>query len=709
MRKTVIINRLFKRSTPPECVSEIPKPENPLRKKVLRTAIAIIATLTIAATFSAYLWLKTLGVFDLDLKNIRFLTNYSFRDNSVVFDRNGQKIGEIFDQYHVFVPLSDVPEHFIDALLAIEDKKFYEHNGIDKQGILRALLARVKSGRTTQGASTLTQQLVRNMLLTPEKTLGRKMLEISWSLEVEKQIPKNKILEIYVNSMFLGNGAYGVGAAAQRYFGKRAQDLLPEESALIAGLYQSPSRYNPAKHPERAKRRQLQVITALMNSGKITPATRQKLAEARLEYKSYRYINNQSATWFLDYIQDTLPKLKNHDIKGSRSSGLRIYTTLDSTVQANAEKSVKSHDKRLSELEHQTGRIQVPGTNQYRNATVEAAMLVTDPRNGEILAMVGGRNYSKSKFNRTISALRSPGSAFKPVVYTEALMRGYKWSDVIFVSPVNIENYRPKNLEDDYLTETTMLRAFYRSMNAPAIELAAKVGVDSIISRAKSLGVQTPIKNEVGTALGSSDVTMSDLARMYGTFAAGGMLTELSSITRITNAEGSVLWERPSISDRQKRALNSQIAFLMTQGMQSVLSSGTASKSSDLAGIAAGKTGTSNNSSDNWFCGFTPNILSIVWVGTDEHAPILSNATGGSVALPIWDQFIRASIYRMPPSAFYRPEGIVEATVHPLYGNKVASGSKMYFLNDNQPSDSASSLEHVENSSSGGYRNVFRH
>jgi 1A family penicillin-binding protein len=690
-------------------MSEIPKPEYRIWKTFIRvtviTSLAVITTVTICA----YLWLKTLGVFNLNADLVNTLNDYNYTDNSLVFDRKGQKIGELFKRYHVFVPYNELPQDFINALIAIEDRSFYEHPGIDIKGITRAVYVRLRTGKSTQGASTITQQLVRRAFLTPDKTIERKILEIAWALKVEKTLTKEKIMEIYTNSMFLGHGAYGVGAAAHRYFGRPLKELNSAELALIAGLFQSPSRYNPAKYPERAKKRQLQVLEAMRRYGFINQEQAQLMRTAPLSYKPYVYLNTQKASWFVDYVQDILAN--DHELrkKNIRPQGLRIYTTLDDQLQTLAERSVASHEPRFHMLEARTGKILDPKIHGYRNARLEAAMLVTDPRTGDILAMVGGRDYRTSQFNRTINAMRSPGSAFKPIVFTEALVHGYKWSDMIFVSPVNIENYRPKNIDEDYLSETTLLRAFYRSMNAPTIEIAGKIGLPAIISRANLLGVQSPLKHEFGTVLGSSEVTMADLARVYGTYASSGILTELSPILKITNADGEVLWERPILTARQKRALNSQIAYLMTQGMKAVMTSGTASRSSDLAHYAAGKTGTSNDSADNWFCGYTPDMVSIVWVGTDEHAPIFSSVSGGSLALPIWDQFLRSTLSIRPPKPFYRPEGIVEATVHPRYGHRVASGAHMYFLNGNQPLETENALEKVENHSEGGFRHVFRH
>ena len=677
--------------------------------KILLITVAMTLLLIGSSGIAVYAWLDQIGVFNIDDGKINDLKTFNYHDNSLVFDRNGTKIGEFFEKYHVFVPYENLPTDFVDSLLAIEDKHFFEHKGIDTNAIARAILSRIKTGKFTQGASTITQQLVRQKFLSREKTIERKIHEIFLALKTEKILSKEKILELYANTMFLGNGAYGLGAAASRYFGKSVADLTPAESALIAGLYQSPSRYNPSKYPDRAKKRQVMVLNALHKNGKLSSEQLKNLVSEPLHYKKYKYINSSSAPWFIDYVQEIVQRLPSEKLKDKRLNGLRIHTSLDFNLQKMAEQAVLAYAPVLNELNSRTGKVKDAASGVDRPATIEASILVTDPGTGEILAMVGGRDYEKSKFNRTVSAMRSPGSAFKPVVYTEALAQGYKWNDMIFVSPINIENYRPKNFKDDYLTETTMLRSFYRSMNSPTVEIAQQVGLQAIMERAKSLGIRSPIKNEFGSALGSSDVTMLDLARVYGTFPTGGLLTEITPIMKITTAEGETVWEAAKPATRQRRVLNPQIAYLMTQGMRSVLSVGTGSKSAHLSEIAAGKTGTSNNSADNWFCGFTPDMVAIVWVGTDEHAPIMANVTGGSIALPIWDQFIQSSKTFRAPRNFDQPEGIVAESIHPLYGHKVAKGTKMYFLSNKPPQETESALENIENSGGKAYRNVFRH
>lgn len=669
----------------------------------------LIFIIGLFGSIACYVWLKNLGVFSLDKNRVKELQHFSFADNTIVYDRDGGKIGEFFDRYQVFVPVDELPLHLKHAIFAIEDRNFMTHRGIDTSAMIRAAWSRVRRNKINQGASTITQQVTKQMLLTPERTIERKVLEIAWALKLEKTLSKDQILQIYTNNLFLGNGAYGVGAAARRYFNKDIRALNIAESALIAGLFQSPSRYNPAKYPERAKNRQIAVIRAMVAAGYLNATQAKAALNAPLVYQEYKSVNYETAPWFIDAIRESLPQILGQAGRRTDGKGLRVYTTLDRTLQSNAESSIAGAESTFAKIDKSTDPIIDRKTGQKRRARVEAAMLVTDPHNGEILAMVGGRNYKDSQFNRALNAMRSPGSAFKPVVYTEALMRGFSWSDVIFVSPVNISNYRPHTPDDDYLSETTMLRAFYRSMNTPTVEIASQIGLAPIINRAKSLGIRTPIKSEFGSVLGSSDTTMPDLARMYNVFASDGQLTELSTITKVTDSEGKILFKRPPLESMTRKVLTPQISYLMTQGMKAVMRSGTAAKSGDLASVAAGKTGTSNNSEDNWFCGYTTNLSAIVWVGTDEHVPIFANMTGASAALPIWDVFMRQSFRQHPPGEIAIPPGLVSMSVHPLYGHRIAGGTQMWFLDGTQPRETASALESIENRSSGAYRRVFRH
>ena len=675
----------------------------------LRISAVVFGIIVIASSVTLFFWLKTLGVFSLDANRIKDLERFSYTDNTLVFDRDGHKIGEFFDRYQVFVPFEELPTELRQAIIAIEDRTFMQHKGVDVNAMMRAAWSRIKTGRVTQGGSTITQQVVKQMILTNEKTIERKVLEIAWALKLEKALSKKQILQIYTNNMFLGNGAYGVGAAALRYFGKDVRKLDTAECALIAGLFQSPSRYNPAKYPKRAKLRQQSVLKSMAAAGYINRTKRRETDKEILNYKEYKPINYETAPWFVDSVREVLPQLLGNLGKRVDGRGLRVYTTLDAGLQTIAERSIASSESQFTHIEKSTDTSIDRATGQVKPPRIEAAMLITDPKSGEILAMVGGRNYKDSQFNRAMNASRSPGSAFKPIVYTEALMHGFSWNDVIYVSPVNIGNYKPRTPDDEYLSETTMLRAFYKSMNTPTVEIANRLGLPSILNRAKSLGIRTSIKPEFGSVLGSSDTTMQDLARLYNVFASNGMLTELSTITKVTNSDGTILYQAPDVAARRKKVLTPQISYLMTQGMKAVMTRGTASRSSDLANVAAGKTGTSNDSEDNWFCGYTANLSAIVWVGTDEHVPIFASITGGAVALPIWDTFMRQAFKNHPPGVIPTPDGVTTTDVHPLYGHHVTGGTPMWFLEGTQPKQTVSALENIESKGSGAYRRVFRH
>jgi penicillin-binding protein 1A len=674
--------------------------------RLVRIAAMVFFIAGLGAAGAAYSWLDAVGVFDVSPERLDAIAKHKSADNTLVFDRDGQKIGEFFDSYHVYVPYKELPKSFVQALIAIEDRTFWTHPGYDLKGMARAGWASIKGGHAEQGASTLTQQLVRNFLLTPEKTAQRKILEIAYAIQLEKRLKKERILELYANSLFLGNGSYGVGAAALRYFGKPAAELEPHEAALIAGLYQLPSRYNPSRYPKRAKKRQERVIRAMRDSGMIDAKTAKAMIAKKLEYKEYKPLNTQFAPYFVDYVKEKSKELLDSKKVKVDGQGLRIYTTIDVKLQKLAEEAVAASAPLLDTARERTQRLKT-ADGKIVPATLEAAILTTDPQTGEILAMVGGRDYARTKYNRTWQALRSPGSAFKPVVYSLALQKKWKWSDVIYVSPVTINNYRPHTPDEDYLTETTVLRAFYRSMNTPTIELGEKLGLGPVIEQARKLGIRTPIKEEFGSLLGSSDTTMLDLARMYSTFANQGKVVEQVAITKILDRRGKTLYQAPGLAERTKEAISPQIAYLMTQGMRAVLAMGTGFTAAHLSGVAAGKTGTSNDATDNWFAGYSRTLTSIVWVGTDEHASIHGDTTGGKLALPIWDRYMTKAFELRKPGGFPAPPGIVTTVVHPKFGNRSPDGVRMYFLRGNEPPADSSALEALSQSAD-GYRDVFQ-
>lgn len=667
--------------------------------RLTRVAVLVILSCCILFGVMFTIWLDDIGVFDIDENHFATIIHHKNSDNTIVFDRDGGKIGEIFNRYHVFVPYKKLPKELVQAIIAIEDRNFFQHRGVDLKAIVRAALDRLGRKTIKQGASTITQQLVRHFLLSREKSLERKVKEAFLAMKLETKLGKEEILQLYTNVLFLGNGSYGVGAAAQRYFGRNINSLKTHELALIAGLFQSPSRYNPHRYPKKAKKRQRQVLFAMHHNGVISKSKLKYYLRQPLKYKPYQPVNNQIAPYFVDFVRDQAKKILGENIL---NRGLRIYTTLDSDLQKMGQSTLK---EKKDIFEKAYKMVLIPHKFKGTNPSIQGALMTVDPRSGEIKSMIGGRDYHRSKFNRTIQARRQPGSAFKPIVYSLALASGMKWSDLIYVSPVAIKNYRPKNFSKSFLTEVTMLRAFFRSINTPAVEIGSRLGLKKVLEHAKNMGIETPLKTETGSMLGGSGVSMLDLLRVYGTIANSGVRVKPYAISKITDANNKTIYEVDSIDKRSTRILSKQDSFLMMEGMKTVFRHGTAYAEHDFAKVAAGKTGTSNGSRDNWFVGYTPELATAVWVGSDKSFEFLGRATGTSLALPIWANYMKKAIKKYIPSPFDRPEGIVRERVHSKYGYITSSGMNMYFKKGYEPSMEYSDLKVL--SETGKYRTLF--
>ena len=653
----------------------------------LRIMLVVLTTSLVAGSWTLHQYLKTLGIFEISKHSVRSIIEWVPADNSRIYDRQGNILGELFSSYHIYTPFEELPNHLVTAVIAVEDKNFFYHPGIDIKAIVRATIIYIKGRKSgyTQGASTITQQVVRHFLLSKEKTIDRKVREVALALELEKHLSKKQILSIYVNAMYLGNRAYGVGAAARRYFNKSVGQLEPHESALLAGLFQSPSRYNPQRHPQRAKSRQLKVLSAMTKLDYLDRDQARYWYNQPLDYKDYQPHYSTQAPFFVDHVRTQAKKLLGK--MPIKNRGLRIYTTLDPTMQKLAREALHSAQPTFEEVEARMA------ANNRRSKTkttkrLEGAVLVGEPASGAILAMVGGRDHQRSKFNRTTQALRQPGSAFKPVVYSLALSRGTKWSDMTYVAPVTIGgHYRPRSPQKEYMTETTLLRAFYRSMNAPTMEIGEKLGIKRIIDHARRLGLTTPVRKEFGSILGSSETTMWDVLQLYSVFANAGKRTDLYCIDKITDHNDRLLYQAPELAKRTQQALSPQINFLMLQGLRNVLLRGTGYAARNLGQVAAGKTGTSNRSKDNWFAGFTKDISAVVWVGADEFAALGQHDQGATLALPIWQHLMEAAVPHTNPRPFARPPGLVNMKIHREYGYPDPSGIEMWFVDSNVPSE----------------------
>lgn len=658
--------------------------------------IGLIFSLT-GGFFYSYRWLDSRGILDISIKDLDPILNHQPKDNSIIYDRHEKKIGEFYATYNLYTPIDSMPSFLIDAVIAVEDKDFFQHKGIDIMAMARAFLKAIKDRKISQGASTITQQLVRNLVLTRERTLERKLKEIIMAIELEKKMSKRQIIEIYLNTLFLGEGAYGVGAAARRYFDRPLSKLKNHELALIAGLFQSPSGYNPFKYPKKTKWRQLQVLRAMVLHKKLTSQKARTLADLPLNYKKSSIYQNTFAAYFLDYVKEKAQKILG---EGVNSKGLRIYTSLDYQLQLAAESTLKDKQILITEAYKRLRSKH----NQDPNL-IETALVSIDPKSGEILAMYGGKDYSLSEFNRASQANRPPGSAFKPVVYSYALENNYKWSDMFYVSPISVDTYRPKNYDNQFLTETTLLRAFYKSINTLVIELGKNLGVKHILDHAAKLGIESSLRMEAGSLIGSSEVSMLDMARMYATFSNYGKKPNIIAIKKILDRNGKLLYEAPIAEDHNKQVIRPENAYLITEGLRSVLNFGTGYRYHDMASYAVGKSGTSDKAKDNWFCGYSSNNVTIAWLGTDSPDGFRDGTSASILAMPIWANFMQkaASIY--PPEPFKMPSTIESKIIHPKFGNLDANGVNMYFIKGSSPTKVRSEIQAIKQL--GTYRNVF--
>jgi 1A family penicillin-binding protein len=651
---------------------------------------AVISGLLIAAFAGSLLYFWSAGVFESEDEQIKKLTAAIIPDNSIVLDRAGNKIGEYYNHFHVEVAYKDIPQGMVNALLAIEDRKFFEHEGVNWKSMFRALISIVSSGRLKQGGSTITMQLVKNYLLTREKKVSRKLREIILSYYVEKNLSKERILELYLNTMYMGHGAYGVGAASIVYFGRPLNELSLAEFSLLAGLFQAPSAFDPHRNPQGALRRQKVVLDALLNA---KLATKDEIESARqkvLEFKPWTPINETIAPFFVSWIRSEVGTLLGEDDTVLNDRGYRITTTLDKNFQELANKAVLDNLGALDVLQTKINSNPKKKTPER----IEAALLASDPKTGAVLAMVGGRNFRESQFNRAVSAKRSPGSVFKPVVFSLALERGMVWSDLVYASPVAVGKFRPKNHKGDDMTEATLIKALARSLNTPVISLAQKYGMQNVIERAELMGVRSPMKLETGVAIGGFSATMFDVDAIYRTMANLGLRHESHAITKIEDRDGNILFSYDAATQDPIQALSPNVAELLRSGLQAVLSHGTASSIAHMAGYAAGKTGTSDDSRDNWFAGYTKDIVATVWVGGDNHSPLGDAASGTSLALPMWRGFIEGLVAAgLPAVSWPIPDSMVAVTIDPDYGNVAEQGVSALFPENKKPKKSQAAAD----------------
>ena len=552
---------------------------------------------------------------------------------------NGEVIKTFAAYTYSNVELKEVPEQLVKALIATEDKNFYKHEGYDLFGLARSMVANVLAGHVVQGASTITQQLSRILFLSNEKTFTRKIKELQVAAQIEKTISKDKILEMYLNNVYLGSGAYGVKGAAKIYFNKNLNQLTLPEMALIAGLPQAPSVYSPYNDKELAKKRRNQVLLRMYKMKYIDKKTYEnaKNAPIVLSTMPMMYATNK-APYFCDYVMKELLKLgfsEDEIVNG----GLKVVTTLDYNAQLKANEAILANLKAW-------------GMSKDKN---QAAVFSFSPVDGRILVYAGGKDYTKSQYDRVSQSQRPSGSAFKPFIYTAAVEKGLSPNDMIEDLPVKIGNWTPRNYGNKYRGKIPVYTALMVSSNVCAARVMDMIGVRPVIQLARVMGISTPIPYDYTIALGSNSVKLFEMTRAFGVFANGGYKVEPYAIERVESSRGTILYE--SRKARTSKVLNINTAATMTAIMKTVITNGTG-RAADIGKPAAGKTGTTDDSKDAYFIGYTPDVVTGVWVGNDDNSQ-MGGVTGGTIPAKIWHDIMVVATQPYGNSDFEYPEIIL--------------------------------------------------
>ncbi len=718
--------------------------------------------------FAAAAGVATFYYLSQDLPKIASLTDYKPSVITTVYSDDGRKIAEFFKERRIVIPLSEMPQMLLKAFIAAEDARFYKHKGIDVYSIMRAFFKNIEAGTIVQGGSTITQQVTKSFFLTPERSYTRKLKEAILAHRIDKAFNKDEILYLYLNQIYLGHGAYGVGAAAENYFGKSVKDLNLAECAILAGLPQAPSKYSPFKHSERARQRQIYVLNRMLAENYITNDQISAALNTQLDIKPRRNVYIEEIPHYTEHIRRYIEK--NYGEDALYTQGLKVYTAVNVEMQKIAREEIQKGlydlDKRQgyrgpekhlkpeeiegfsqelqTELETtpleegQTvkgvvvkvddrektvsvrmgkalGRIELADMQWARKPDPEvayyetkvkkpsealqvgdvilvklkekvkekdlwalaleqepiaqAALLCIEAETGFVKAMVGGRDFRESQFNRAFQSRRQPGSAFKPIIYAAALDKQfdepekfYTPATVIIDSPIVFEDeerdftWKPKNYKEKFFGPTLLRDALAKSRNVVTIKILRDIGIDYAIEYANKLGITSELSKDLSIALGSSGVSLLELTNAYSVFANHGFMIDPLFITKIEDRDGNVIDE--FVPERTK-VIEKTTAYLMTHLLEGVVKYGTGWRVKALGRPVAGKTGTTNNLFDAWFMGYTPEYITGTWVGFDDEAPLGQGETGSRAASPIWLGFMTRVLEGKPVKVFPVPEGVV--------------------------------------------------
>ena len=630
-------------------------------KKYIIAAIVI----AIATPFAMFWYYYTQYDYDLDK-----LINYTPSLTTKVYDRNGDKIANMFDaENRYYVSFDQVPAQLVEALLAIEDTSFFEHEGVNFDAIFRALLKDVRAGKMVEGASTLTQQLVKNTLLTREKKISRKMVEVIYAMKLEHELTKEQILERYLNEIYLGHGYYGIKTASEGYFHKDLNQLTLKEMAILVGLPKAPSFYSPTKNYEISLGRANRVIDRMHSLGWIDDKTYDAATKEQPKVFDSTLTQNQAP-----FVVDEAVRELSDKIPDIKTGGYDIYTTIDINMQKSANEAIKqAYKEAVARTTPKDGNA---------STKLNGALISIDPSTGKILALVGSVDYAQSSFNRITQGKRQPGSAFKPFIYQIALDLGYSGASQLtdLAKTFSYEKdgeevtWQPENYEKDYQGVVSLRDALVHSKNLATINMVTDIGLGRIIDKLKNFGIVN-IPHDLSMALGSITLSPLELAQYYSTFANGGVQTQPFLITKVMK-DGKVVYTHKDLPSRQ--VTTPQQTYLLTSILQDVVRRGTGTLAAVPGLEVAGKTGTTNKNADAWFAGYSPSIETIVWFGNDDNTPMKRSETGGRTAAPAFSYFYKGVLKNYPQIKrnFDVPEGVTSAQ----YG-----GRTEYFTNISKP------------------------
>ena len=774
------------------------EPSRPKKRRKPSLALYLIYAFIISLVLFILSGAALFLYYSRQLPDYQPLKERNLNASSIVYSEEDGVVGKFLLENRIPISYERFPKLMIQAFVAAEDAEFFQHKGIDYKGIVRALLKNLIAGRIVQGGSTITQQVTKTFFLTPKRSLLRKLKEVAYAFGLEHHLTKEEILSLYLNNIYLGNGAYGVEAASESYFNKRVEQLNLAEIAMVAGLVKAPSRYSPITNFSRAKSRQAYVLGRMTELGFINQDQKDRALRTSIRLQSRDSAYFSKAPYFTEFIRHQVER--KYGKEKLYQEGLRIYTTLDLNFQRAAQRAVEAGLRELDKRQGFRGPIRTlspsevkalskrkgsflplaiheiheavilskddakksygiwvenrkgvlpysgmawalnvkptptfkPGKPKDPSALlqpgdvvqvkvmdvskkdhpptftleqdpqVQGALLCIDPRTGYVKAMVGGRDFSESQFNRAVSSRRQPGSAFKPLIYAAAIEKGYTPSTVLMDSPIEYSDHdggnywAPKNYDKNYMGPITFRNALAHSRNVVTVKILEDIGMGHALKFIKKLGIESPVKRNLSIALGTSDVSMLELVSAFAVFANGGERVKPIFIRKIATMKGEVLEENdPYVELEEKeekdeegehlgkaspplkeRVISPQHSFLMTHLMEGVVQHGTGQRAKALGRPVAGKTGTSSDYSDAWFVGYSPSLLAAVWVGYDDKTSIGKNETGSRAALPIWISFMESALRDTPAEKFRVPQGILMVKVDLETGLPAAGDGK---------------------------------